>query len=150
MSHNQLLSTRGRLLTFCWAAHGADVLLVTSPKLPALPFLDADTSRGKRATQLDLTSAADRDTLHTLVEGADVFLQAYRPGGLSDKGFGPAHAARARPGIVYASLTAYGWEGPWKDWRGVSAWSMACAMEGLTPGGGCSSIRWCRLRLGST
>ena len=104
-------------------AHGADALLVTSPRLPALPFLDADTSRGKRATQLDLTTAADRETLHTLVKDADVFLQAYRPGGLREKGFGPEDVARARPGIVYASLTAYGWEGPWKDRRGVSTLS---------------------------
>ncbi|EPT02104.1 hypothetical protein FOMPIDRAFT_1160610 [Fomitopsis schrenkii] len=122
------------------AAHGADVLLVTSPKLPALPFLDADTSRGKRATQLDLTSAADRDTLHTLVEGADVFLQAYRPGGLSDKGFGPAHAARARPGIVYASLTAYGWEGPWKDWRGFDSLVQTASGFNIAEGEACAAF----------
>ncbi|CCL98720.1 uncharacterized protein FIBRA_00725 [Fibroporia radiculosa] len=99
------------------AAHGADVLLVTSPNLPALPFLDADTSRGKRATQLDLTDPKDHATMATLVKDTDVFLQAYRPGGLRDKGFGPEDVAKARPGIVYASLTAYGWEGPWKDRR---------------------------------
>ncbi|KAH9932925.1 CoA-transferase family III [Fomitopsis serialis] len=103
------------------AAHGADVLLVSSPKLPALPFLDTDTSRGKRATQLDLTAAADREVLSNLVKDADVFLQAYRPGGLCDKGFGPEDVAGARPGIVYASLTAYGWEGPWKDRRGFDS-----------------------------
>ena len=49
-----------------------------------------------------------------------MFLQAYRPGGLADKGFGPEAVAQARPGVVYASLNAYGWEGPWKDRRGVS------------------------------
>lgn len=102
------------------AAHGADVLLVTSPELPALPLLDADTARGKRATQLDLTTATDSATLSTLVKDADVFLQAYRPGGLRDKGFGPEDVAQARPGIVYAGLTAYGREGPWRDRRGVS------------------------------
>ncbi|KAF7983698.1 hypothetical protein HWV62_19623 [Athelia sp. TMB] len=100
------------------AAHGADVLLLTAPHLPALPLLDADTARGKRAAQLDLRTPAGRDTLAGLVEGADVFLQAYRPGGLAEKGFGVADVVRARPGIVYASLTAYVWEGPWKDRRG--------------------------------
>ena len=55
------------------SAHGADVLLITSPKLPALPLLDADTSRGKRTTQLDLTEASDRDTLGSFVRDADVF-----------------------------------------------------------------------------
>lgn len=107
------------ILNMLAIAHGADVLLITSPKLPALPFLDTDTSRGKRTTQLDLTEQQGRDVLSSLVKDADVFLQAYRPGGLADKGFGVEDVVRARPGVVYASLTAYGWEGPWSDRRGV-------------------------------
>ncbi len=97
------------------------MLLVTSPKLPDLPFIDADTSRGKRTTQLDLTSEADPDTLTSLARDADVFLQAYRTGGLEQKGFGVDDVVRLREGkgVVYASLRAYGWEGPWKDRRGV-------------------------------
>ena len=101
-------------------AHGADVLLVTSPALPALPFLDADTARGKRTTQLDLSKETDKAVLTSLVKDADVFLQAYRPGGLRGKGFGVEDVISVRPGIVYASLTAYGWDGPWKNRRGVS------------------------------
>jgi hypothetical protein len=100
---------------------GADVLLVTSPNLPGLPVLDFETSRGKRTTQLDLNRYPDRQILNSLVKDGDVFLQAYRPGGLADKGFGPDTLAKLRPGIVYASLNAYGWEGPWKDRRGVRA-----------------------------
>ncbi len=97
------------------------MLLVTSPKLPDLPFIDTDTSRGKRTTQLDLTSEADHKTLASLAQDADVFLQAYRPGGLEQKGFGVDDIVRLREGkgVVYASLRAYGWEGPWKDRRGV-------------------------------
>ncbi|EMD39673.1 hypothetical protein CERSUDRAFT_121892 [Gelatoporia subvermispora B] len=103
------------------AAHGADVLWITSPSLPSLPFLDMDTSRGKRSTQLDLTTEEGRSALSSLVNDADVFLQSYRPGGLRDKGFGPEDVAKARPGIVYASLTAYGWEGPWSNRRGFDS-----------------------------
>lgn len=102
-------------------AFGADVLLITSPNLPALPSLDVDTSRGKRTTQLDLKTEADRAKLHTLVKDADVFLQAYRPGGLRDKGLGVEDVVKAKPGIVYASLCAYGWEGPWKNRRGFDS-----------------------------
>jgi crotonobetainyl-CoA:carnitine CoA-transferase CaiB-like acyl-CoA transferase len=93
--------------------------LVTSPNLPDLPNVDIDTSRGKRTTQLNLNDDADRAALADLVKEADVFLQAYRPGGLAAKGFGVPEVVAARPGIVYASLTAYGWAGPWKDRRGV-------------------------------
>lgn len=101
------------------AAYGAEVLLITSPKLPDLPNIDVETSRGKRTAQVDLTSADDRASLHSLVHEADVFLQAYRPGGLRDKGFGVEDLVKEKPGIVYASLCAYGWEGPWKNRRGV-------------------------------
>ena len=97
------------------------MLWITSPQLPALPNLDVDTSRGKRTTQLDLTSPADHQKLAELLKGADVFLQAYRPGGLASKGFSVHEVTKMRPGIVYASLTAYGWDGPWKDRRGVCA-----------------------------
>ena len=102
------------------AAHGADVLLITSLRLPALPFLDTDTSRGKRTTQLDLTEDEDRKVLSQLTKDADVFLQSYRPGGMAAKGFGVEDVVRIKPGVVYASLNAYGWEGPWNDRRGVS------------------------------
>jgi crotonobetainyl-CoA:carnitine CoA-transferase CaiB-like acyl-CoA transferase len=88
-----------------------------------LPVLDVDTSLGKRTTQLDLTQPADRETLQALAKESDVFLQAYRPGGLAAKGFGTRELASLRPGIVCANLTAWGWDGPWKDRRGVRRFS---------------------------
>lgn len=102
------------------SAHGADDLLITSPKLPALPGTDTDTSRGKRTTQLDLTDPTDLKKLRDLVSEADVFLQAYRPGTLSSKGLGTQDLVQLRSSIVSANLCAWGWEGPWKDRRGVS------------------------------
>ncbi|KAF8208643.1 CoA-transferase family III domain-containing protein [Mycena galopus ATCC 62051] len=103
------------------AAHGADVLLITSPRLPNQPTLDVETSRGKRTTQLDLTLSAHHEKLKYLASTADVFLQAYRPGGLEAKGFGAGELASLRPGIVTANLTAWGWQGPWKDRRGFDS-----------------------------
>jgi hypothetical protein len=111
------------LYTIEWhLAHGADVLLVTSPHLPDLPFLDADTSRGKRTTQLDLNNENDHNALLALAADADVFLQAYRPRSLAVRGFSPSDLAAKHPGIVYANLSAWGWHGPWKDRRGVSSY----------------------------
>ncbi|KDQ11111.1 hypothetical protein BOTBODRAFT_57645 [Botryobasidium botryosum FD-172 SS1] len=103
------------------AAHGADVLWVTSPALPALPAIDVDTSRGKRTTQLNLDLPFDRATLDSLLQDADVFLQAYRPGSLARRGYAPQDVVNVRPGIVYASVCAYGWEGPWKERRGFDS-----------------------------
>lgn len=111
-------------------AHGADVLLVTSPHLPSLPFLDVDTSRGKRTTQLDLDGPADAETLRALVRDADVFLQAYRPHGLASRGFGPEDCAALRPGIVHASLTGFSPGGPWQDVKSVGPLSSFSSVLG--------------------
>jgi crotonobetainyl-CoA:carnitine CoA-transferase CaiB-like acyl-CoA transferase len=103
------------------AAHGAEVLLITAPHLPAVASLVIDTGRGKRSAQLDLREPAGRDGLAALLRDADVFLQGYRPGGLQALGFGPEEAAQLRPGIVYASLSAYGPTGPWAARRGFDS-----------------------------
>jgi crotonobetainyl-CoA:carnitine CoA-transferase CaiB-like acyl-CoA transferase len=102
------------------ATNGAEVLWVTSPRLPSLPVLDIDTSRGKRAAQLDLNESGSTEKLYSLIKIADVFLQSYRPGGLEERGFGPTDLARLNPGIIVANLRAYGWEGPWAGKRAVS------------------------------
>ncbi|MCD4484072.1 CoA transferase [Chromobacterium vaccinii] len=103
------------------AAHGADVLHITSPHLPTIPTLDIDTGRGKRNAQLDLTQETGRSALRGLLADSHVFIQGYRPGGLAGLGFSPEDAARLRPGIVYVSLCAYGHTGPWAGRRGFDS-----------------------------
>jgi len=103
------------------AAHGADVLYVASPTVPNLPALIADTGRGKRACAIDLETEQGRAQLRALVEQADIFLQSYRPGALARHGFGPAQVAAMRPGIVVATLSAYGDTGPWAGKRGFDS-----------------------------
>ncbi len=103
------------------AAHGADVLHVTSPDLPSIPALDVDTGRGKKACAIDLTQAGGRENLSRLLAKADVFLHSYRPGSLDRYGFSCEDVVRARPGIVYASLSAYGEDGPWGGKRGFDS-----------------------------
>ncbi|CAE7209288.1 unnamed protein product [Rhizoctonia solani] len=103
------------------AAHGADVIWITSPNLPDLPALDIDTSRGKRTIQLDLNDESDLVTFRNLLEDADVLLQSYRPGALSRRGFGPEALAKDYPGIITANLSAYGTDGPWGGRRGFDS-----------------------------
>jgi crotonobetainyl-CoA:carnitine CoA-transferase CaiB-like acyl-CoA transferase len=103
------------------AAHGAEVLLVTSPQLPAIAPLVIDSGRGKRSCHIDLTQEAGHVALAELLSDADIFVQGYRPGGLQAQGFGPSEAAEIRPGIVYVSLSAYSHEGPWAGRRGFDS-----------------------------
>jgi hypothetical protein len=103
------------------AAHGADVLLVSGPELPAIPWLTIDTGRGKLSTFIDLKRDEGRNKLKELLKEADIFSQGYRPQALADLGFSPEAAARINPGIVFVSLSAYGHVGPWANRRGFDS-----------------------------
>jgi crotonobetainyl-CoA:carnitine CoA-transferase CaiB-like acyl-CoA transferase len=103
------------------AAHGADVMLVTSPSLPSVVPLVIDTGRGKLSAHIDLHEAAGRKAFDALLREADVVVQGYRPGGLEALGNGPAEVARLRPGIVYVTLSAYSHEGLWAGRRGFDS-----------------------------
>ena len=119
------------------AEHGADVLKITAAHLPDSGMADLDTGIGKRSARLDLRSEAE--LLKTLVQGADVFIQSYRPGALAARGFSPEALAKLRPGIVCASLSAWGPSGPWKERRGfdsiVQAVSGIAHAHGIDAGG---------------
>lgn len=103
------------------AAHGADVLLVSGPDLPAIPWLTIDTGRGKLTTFIELKSDAGRAEMRELLQTADIFSQGYRPRALSALGFSPEQAAEINPGIVYVTLSAYGHAGPWAERRGFDS-----------------------------
>jgi len=103
------------------AGHGAEVLLVTAAHLPSMLPLVIDTGRGKLSAAIDLRQSSGRETLAQLVRQADVFVQGYRPGAVAAHGFSAEEVARLRPGIIYASLSAYGHEGPWAYRRGFDS-----------------------------
>ncbi len=104
-----------------FAAHGADVLLISGPHLPAIPWLTIDTGRGKLTSFVDLRSEAGRSQLRELLASADFFSQGYRPSAIAGLGFSPQQAAEISPGIVYVSLSAYGHAGPWAERRGFDS-----------------------------
>jgi crotonobetainyl-CoA:carnitine CoA-transferase CaiB-like acyl-CoA transferase len=103
------------------AAHGADVLRITSPNLPGIGPLDIDNGRGKRSTHVDLRTDEGSSALRSLLKEADIFVQGYRPDAIANLGFSPANVAAQKPGIVYGSLSAYGTKGPWAKRRGYDS-----------------------------
>jgi crotonobetainyl-CoA:carnitine CoA-transferase CaiB-like acyl-CoA transferase len=103
------------------AVHGADVMLISGPDLPAIPWLTIDTGRGKLSSFVELKSGEGRDTLRRLLAEADVFSQGYRPRAIASLGFAPEDAAKISPGIVYVTLSAYGHAGPWAERRGFDS-----------------------------
>ena len=103
------------------AAHGADVMLISGPDLPAIPWLSIDNGRGKLSSFVELKREEGRTALRELLAAADIFSQGYRPRALAALGFAPQDAARINPGIVYVTLSAYGHAGPWAERRGFDS-----------------------------
>ena len=104
-----------------FAAHGADVLLISGSELPAIPWLTIDTGRGKLTSFVELKNAQRRSVLRELLAEADIFSQGYRPRAIASLGFSPEDAARINPGIIYVTLSAYGAAGPWAERRGFDS-----------------------------
>lgn len=109
------------------AEHGAEVLKISAAHLPDSGLMDLDTGIGKRSARIDLR--AEPEVLKELVKQADVFVQSYRPGALAGRGFSPEALAALRPGIVCASLSAWGATGPWRERRGFD--SIVQAVSGM-------------------
>ncbi|CBQ70520.1 conserved hypothetical protein [Sporisorium reilianum SRZ2] len=128
----------GPISTRTLAAHGADVLLLSSAHLPNLPLRELDTARGKRTAFVELPRRPSGlgTEMQALLKDADVFSQAYRPGGLAERGLGAEAVQQLRPGIVYAELCAFGFTGPWKHRRAYDSLTQtACGinfLEGLS------------------
>ncbi len=67
---------------------------------------------GKRAIALDLKHEDGRAVLWRLIDGADVFLQGFRPGVIERLGFGYDAVAAREPRIIYLSVSGFGQTGP--------------------------------------
>jgi crotonobetainyl-CoA:carnitine CoA-transferase CaiB-like acyl-CoA transferase len=108
------------------AQYGADVIKVEQPG-------DGDWARalgvrygqhsvfsvignlGKRSLALDLKSPHGKSVLWRLVNGADVFLEGFKPGTIARLGFGYEVVSARVPRILYLSISGFGQTGPLAD-----------------------------------
>ena len=111
------------------ADQGAEVIKIEEPdggdpmRVMGPPFLpDGDSAyflainRNKKSVALDLTSDAGRRVFHDLVARADVVWENFRPGVMTRLGCDYATLAAINPGLVMCSISAYGQDGPYRDW----------------------------------
>lgn len=68
--------------------------------------------RGRRSIAVDLKNPAGVDTVLRLADGADAFLESFRPGVAERLGLGPDTLLARNPRIVYGRLTGWGQDGP--------------------------------------
>lgn len=98
---------------------GADVIKIEP--LPAGdaarqsgPFADGESvyymasNRNKRSIGLDLRSEAGREVLYRLIDGADVFIENFRPGTAVTMGLGPDILMARNPRLIYVSISGFG------------------------------------------
>ena len=103
---------------------GADIIRVHP--LHEVPSGDKPTERhsefdrGRRSIAIDLKSPEGVELLKTLVEKADVFCEAFRPGVCERLGIGPDELMARNPKLVYGRLTGWGQEGPLSHTAGHS------------------------------
>jgi len=87
-------------------------------------------NRGVKSLTLNLKAEEGKKILHELVKRADVFGQNFRPGAAERNGFGYEELRKINPRLVYASVSAYGLEGPDANLPGTDA--VGQALSGIT------------------
>jgi len=75
-------------------------------------------NRNKRSLKIDYRSAAGRDVVHRLAEGAQIVIEGFRPGTMAGLGLGYDDLAAINPALVYCSLSGFGQTGPLRDRAG--------------------------------
>ncbi|MBF0671689.1 MAG: CoA transferase [Salinibacterium sp.] len=110
----------GPVATRFLAGLGADVLRVDPPDWDE-PAIVPNMTLGKRTARLDARTPDGREQLARLLSEADVLVHGYRDGALDGLGLDAETRQRLRPGLVEASLTAFGFSGPWRQRRGFDS-----------------------------
>jgi crotonobetainyl-CoA:carnitine CoA-transferase CaiB-like acyl-CoA transferase len=114
----------GPLATMILADQGADVIKVEAPDGGDATRADRrggfsasflNNNRNKRSIVLDLKTAGGREALLRLAEGADVFVQNFRPGVADRLGVGEEPVRAVAPKIVYVSISGFGEKGPYAE-----------------------------------
>ncbi|MCC6718762.1 MAG: CoA transferase [Acetobacteraceae bacterium] len=107
-----------------FAQHGADVIKVETPhgggdwsRILGKTYEDHSSfslfgTLGKRCVALDLKTDEGKEALWKFIDGADVFMEGFRPGTIQRYGFGYDAVKARNPGIIYYSISGFGQTGP--------------------------------------
>ena len=75
-------------------------------------------NRNKESYAADLKDPAHVASIKKIIAKADVVIHNFRPGVMQRLGLDHAAVQQINPGIVYAEVSGYGVEGPWKHLPG--------------------------------
>ena len=71
----------------------------------------------KRGITLDLDTTEGREIFKKLVGKADVVIESFEPGHMENLGLSYDVLSRINPGIILTSITSFGQEGPYRDFK---------------------------------
>lgn len=87
-------------------------------------------NRNKQSYAADLKNPNDLEKVKQLIVKADVVMHNFRPGVMERIGLDYETVKQINPGVVYAEISGYGVEGPWKDLPGQDL--LLQSVSGLT------------------
>ncbi|MCB0987805.1 MAG: CoA transferase [Acidimicrobiales bacterium] len=113
-------------ITTALADMGAEVIKIETPSgdyirqmtwpiVEGVSLMHLHVNRGKRSLVLDLRTPEGVETYLDLVRGADVVIEAMRPGGLEKRGLGYDRLREVNPRIVFCTISGYGMTGPYAE-----------------------------------
>lgn len=82
-------------------------------------------NNNKRSISLDIETPDGKKLLQRLVEKADFVLESFPPGHLDKLGLGYGALSQINPRLIMTSITPFGQEGPYKDYKGPDLVEMA-------------------------
>src|SRR5262249_48423782 len=111
---------------------GAEVLKIEEPQhgddtRAWGPYLNGHSSfycqlnRSKKSVAIDLKTPDGAASLGALIRSADVLIENFRPGSLSQLGFGYPDVSAMNSRLIYCSITGYGQTGPSAQLPGYDA-----------------------------
>jgi crotonobetainyl-CoA:carnitine CoA-transferase CaiB-like acyl-CoA transferase len=71
----------------------------------------------KRSITLDIETSEGKEIFKKLAKKADVVIESFAPGYLDKLGLGYSALSEINPGIILTSITGFGQEGPYKDFK---------------------------------
>lgn len=142
----------GQLAGKLLADMGADVVKIEPPEGSSArgigPFVDDQPganrslnfwyhNTNKRSVVLDLASESGRASARALCLVADILIEDAPPGALAERGLDFASLEAEAPRLIYCSITPFGQNGPWTNYKSSDLVSLALggpmAMNGYDP-----------------
>ena len=103
------------------ADHGARVICIEDKRFLADGLFLSTVYRNKEHITLDLKTDEGKDIFFKLVKDADVLMEGFRPGVVDRLGIGYEDLKKVNERLVYASISGYGQDGPFRDIAGHDA-----------------------------